>query len=99
MLYNLSFNYYNPKKIGTHKFRAKWEIFDQVIVSGNLLNAKTCLFAQKENAGIYSPDFLLEADENNLGYRLFKTYAGMRYLGGYSDHLPVYIDLFYSTKY
>ena len=22
-----------------------------------------------------------------------RTYAGPRYLGGYSDHLPIYIDL------
>lgn len=93
-LYNLSYYYLNPRKIGTHKFRAKWEIFDQVIVSGNLLNASKGLFTRKENAAIYAPDFLLNPDERNLGYRLFQTYSGMRYQGGYSDHLPVYIDIF-----
>lgn len=92
-LYNLSTHYNNPKNIGTHRFRAKWEIFDQIIVSGNLLNSRKGLYCTKESGSIFSADFLLQPDERNLGYRMFQTYAGMKYLGGYSDHLPVYIDL------
>ncbi len=91
-LYNLSYHYNNPKKIGTHRFRAKWEIFDQIIVSGNLLNSRKGLYCIKESGFIFSADFLLQLDERNLGYRMFQTYAGMKYLGGYSDHLPVYVD-------
>jgi hypothetical protein len=25
----------------------------------------------------------------------YRTYAGPRFIGGFSDHLPVYIDLLY----
>ena len=32
-------------------------------------------------------------DENYGGKKLFRTYVGPRYQGGFSDHLPVYIDL------
>ena len=28
-------------------------------------------------------------------YRAFRTYSGPRYVGGYSDHLPLYLDLFF----
>ncbi len=30
-------------------------------------------------------------DERYLGVKPYRTYSGPRYLGGYSDHLPVYI--------
>lgn len=91
-LYNLSYHYNNPKKIGTHKFRAKWEIFDQIIVSGSLLSNHKGVYCYKESGSIFSAEFLIQADERNLGYSMFRTYAGMKYLGGYSDHLPVYVD-------
>jgi len=32
-------------------------------------------------------------DEVYYGKKLFRTYIGPRYFGGFSDHLPVYIDL------
>jgi hypothetical protein len=36
---------------------------------------------------------MLEDDETYHGKKLFRTYIGPRYFGGFSDHLPVYIDL------
>ncbi|MDY0217683.1 MAG: hypothetical protein RBS19_12085 [Bacteroidales bacterium] len=47
----------------------------------------------KQKADIFRAPFLLEKDETYLGYRLFRTYAGFRYLGGFADHLPVFTDL------
>ena len=38
-------------------------------------------------------NFLLEPDPKYEGMQLNRTYLGMRYKGGYSDHLPVYVDL------
>ncbi|MFR3851160.1 MAG: hypothetical protein ACLTXP_02895 [Odoribacter splanchnicus] len=37
--------------------------------------------------------FLLEEDKTYFGYKPCPTYRGPRYVGGYSDHLPIYIDL------
>ena len=42
---------------------------------------------------IFSPGFLLETDEINMGIKPFRTYVGFRYQNGFSDHLPIYIDL------
>ena len=36
--------------------------------------------------------FLLEEDEKYGGDKPFRTYNGMKYLGGFSDHLPVSFD-------
>ena len=59
----------------------------------NLLNDKYRLHYQEGSANIFHPDFLLTDDETHGGKKPFRTYLGPRYLGGFSDHLPVYIDL------
>jgi hypothetical protein len=47
----------------------------------------------KDGGVIFDADFLLEKDEKNMGVKPFRTYSGFSYKGGFSDHLPVYIDL------
>ena len=42
---------------------------------------------------VFSASFLLEEDKTYFGYKPCPTYRGPRYVGGYSDHLPIYIDL------
>jgi len=93
-LYNLSYYLHEKTGLGTHKHMTEWGILDQIIVSGNLLNTKTSLRTSLDDAHIYKEEFLLMPDKTNLGYKPFRTYEGMKYLGGYSDHLPVYLDLY-----
>jgi hypothetical protein len=85
-LYNLMLPFCGDPDVGTNKYQAEWGILDQIIVSGNLLKK-----AQK--AHIFSADFLLIQDERWLGRKPFRTYHGMSYQGGFSDHLPVFADL------
>jgi hypothetical protein len=33
-----------------------------------------------------------------MGLQPYRTYAGPKFIGGFSDHLPVYIDLIYQEK-
>jgi hypothetical protein len=42
---------------------------------------------------IFQHQSLLEADEKYMGSKPKRTYIAMKYHGGVSDHLPVYIDL------
>jgi len=92
-LYNLSAFIEQTSEVGSHKHEGVWGILDQIIVSGALLNAKSGLSAKKENTYIFNADFLLTDDENFTGKINFRTYSGYKYLGGYSDHLPVFFDL------
>ena len=79
-------------KTGTLNHDAFWNIFDQIIVSDNLLsNDFTHVLNHK--AHICNNDFLLVDDKKYGGKKLFRTYYGPKYLGGYSDHLPIYIDI------
>jgi len=91
-LYNL---FYNLKRIdqGTMKYQSQWFIFDQIIVSGSLLTANTGVFAKPENAKVVALPFLLEDDQKFGGKKPFRTYYGFSYNGGFSDHLPVLLQL------
>jgi endonuclease/exonuclease/phosphatase family metal-dependent hydrolase len=78
---------------GTYKYRGAWEMLDQVIVSESLLNSPEGIFTAENFAGIFSSDFLLRKDNSFTGVTPFATYTGYRYTGGFSDHLPVFLDL------
>ena len=80
---------------GTLKHQYTWQIFDQIIVSKSLVNNVNGLNYKPGSAQIFHADFLFEKDESFGGVKLFRTYVGPKYSGGYSDHLPVYIDLIF----
>ncbi|NOY97346.1 MAG: endonuclease [Chlorobi bacterium] len=91
-LYNLSSLWKGVQK-GTLKFHSQWSAFDQVIVSGALLNKTGRFYCNKEDAHIFDPAFLLEKDERYGGVKPNRTYIGFKYHGGFSDHLPVYLNI------
>lgn len=89
-LYNLMLRF---KEGGTHKFQKTWSIIDQFIVNGKLLDPGNGLRLTPGDARIFKAGFLTEADEVHLGDRPYRTYTGMKYQGGFSDHLPIYLDI------
>jgi len=73
---------------GSLKFRNAWQTFDLFAVSQKV--------PDRWNAQAYTisnADFFFVDDDKYLGKKPFRTYSGPRYLGGYSDHLPIYIQL------
>lgn len=80
---------------GTLKHQYNWQIFDQIIVSKALIDNDIGLLYKTNSATIFHGDFLFEEDKSYGGVKLFRTYVGPKYFGGYSDHLPVYIDLIF----
>jgi len=91
-LLNLSWQWMSEPE-GTLKYQSQWYVFDQVIVSGGLLNAGNGLYTNAKRAEICNLPFLFEADKTHGGRKLFRTYSGYRYNGGFSDHLPVKLTL------
>lgn len=92
ILYNLSYSW-SSDNTGTLKFQSQWSVFDQIIVSGNLLNTKSGYSTNPENASIINQPFLFEKDEKYGGQKPKRTYYGYQYLGGFSDHLPILLRL------
>ena len=71
---------------GTYRYQGEWESIDHILSSRALYN-------KVDTAFIHSPKFLLEAEKLYSGYRPRRTYNGMRYQPGYSDHLPLVVRL------
>lgn len=71
---------------GTYKYRGQWEILDQFWCNGILL-------PQVSDVGVFSRSWMLAEDAGQLGTRPMRTYRGFSYEGGYSDHLPVILDI------
>lgn len=84
----------NPEGLGSYKYQGYWSFIDQIVISSNLDNAKQLPRLCVDGcAKAFSRPFLLCEDKGHMGVVPFRTYWGPRYRGGFSDHLPVYIDL------
>lgn len=90
-LYNTGY-YLLGKPYGSYRYRGEWQTLDHVIVSGSLLNGESGVRASRKMS-VYDAGFLMEEERGMFGIRPKPTYRGPRYIGGYSDHLPVFIDL------
>ncbi len=66
----------------------EWYLFDQIILSTNFMRLHDNPLTY-EASNIYNEHYLTEFKGRFKG-NPFRTYAGKRYLGGYSDHFPVY---------
>jgi len=92
-LVNLMYQYQNNSYIGTIKRENSWSVFDQFICSGALFKGQNGLSVRNSQANIFTEKFLFLDDDKYFGKKLFRTYLGFKYLGGYSDHLPIFLDL------
>ncbi|WP_310005798.1 endonuclease/exonuclease/phosphatase family protein [Flavobacterium granuli] len=90
---------YNPfeemanKGLGTIAFRDSWDIFDQILISGSLLQKDYNTF-QYWKAGIYNKPFLIQKNGKYKGYPLRHSLTEI----GFSDHFPVYVYLIKEKK-
>ncbi|MBV1923434.1 MAG: endonuclease [Flavobacteriaceae bacterium] len=89
-----SIDMHNPmEQLHTHyegslNYRGAWNLFDQILLTNNFLQQHGNSFRFQE-AKIFNP---LELQEFKGKYKgnPFRTFVGDRYLGGLSDHFPVY---------
>lgn len=70
-----------PEGTGSYKYQGVWSWIDHVVANREL------------KVELVAPDFLLEDDEKYMGKKPFRTYTGMHYQGGYSDHLPILVTI------
>lgn len=77
--------------LGTLAYRKKWNLFDMVIVSQGLLGESKSDYTFYK-AKVFDQPYLRQTEGDYAGYPN-RTYAGKYYLGGYSDHFPVYVYL------
>lgn len=77
--------------IGTLAYRDNWNLFDQIIISGTLVNSSSDKYTFHK-VKIFNEEFLKVQEGRYKGYPN-RTHVGNSYKGGYSDHFPVYMFL------
>lgn len=88
---------YNPmealykKGLGTLAWRDGWNLFDQILISSELLKKDYSSFRFLK-AGIFNKSFLATSNGRYKGYP-FRSFANGNFTGGFSDHFPAYILL------
>ena len=90
-LFNVMFDHYRRGN-GSHFRKNNFyesSMIDQFIVSAAIMKGNNGMKIVNHKTGIYIRDFLM--DEKN-GTPL-RSYQGLKYLGGFSDHFPVFIEI------
>ena len=85
--------------MGTLAYRDSWNLFDQFIVTGVMIDAQKKFESYKVfKTEIFSPDYLVQPDGQYKGYP-YRMFSGDTFRAkGYSDHFPVYTVLLRSLK-
>ena len=86
MLLNLSYKKFSENQ-GSYLYRTDWNMIDQIIVSQTLDDGKGLEY-KCGSFEIVKPEFMIVKSGDRKGGPL-ATFAGSKYLGGYSDHFPV----------
>ena len=83
------------KGYGTYKFRGRWDMLDQFMLTQSLILENEGHFFLK--ASVYSKKYMVNPKGKYQGYP-YKSFAGGRFLDGFSDHFPIYLYLAKKTN-
>ena len=89
-LYNLMSHIHGNH--GTHKYQGNWGVLDQFMVTKWLFQGQNKLKVLNGPL-IFRAPFLMTRETKYPGMKPYRTYIGFKYNGGYSDHLPIFVDL------
>lgn len=81
-----------PQTEGSHKYHGVWDYLDQILVSDALMGGGYLSLA-KPTATVFRASFLLEVDDRYSDFFPKRTWKGDYFINGFSDHLPVYVDI------
>jgi hypothetical protein len=98
-LYNLCWDGYpfENREIGSYFHDGEWDMLDQIIVSGALLNGNLSVRVMPE-AEVYHPKWISKRDKRTGEMIPKRTYVGPFYQGGVSDHFPVFMEIFFKNE-
>lgn len=90
-LYNPWWKTLRDDGVGTLKYDGKWNLFDQIILSGNLVDGDRSHLQYFKNE-IFLREYMVQQEGKYKGYPL-RTHASGVWLNGYSDHFPTTVYL------
>jgi len=81
-------------KRGSYNYRGDWDFLDQILVSRMLIDGEMPDIVSGSTTPFFT-DSMVYTHPKYGDVKPKRTYGGPEYLGGYSDHLPVYTILAY----
>ncbi len=93
---------YNPMEekfkagYGTLAYNDAWDLFDQFMLTKSLLGNDRSTY-KFWKAKIFKRKYMIQQSGRFAGYPL-RTYVGNTFMGGFSDHFPVYLFLIKQIK-
>jgi predicted extracellular nuclease len=76
---------------GTYFYSGNWNMLDNIVVSRSVLKGRG-IYAEGAKGNIHSSEWMIF--KNNSGDKTpNRSYVGNKYVGGVSDHFPVYFKL------
>ncbi|MCJ8152571.1 endonuclease [Chryseobacterium sp. SSA4.19] len=88
---NLMYPLYK-KGVASLAYQDAPNLFDQIIVSKNLISDQVTKEYSVYKAEIFAPAYLVNKEGNYKGYP-FRSWNGDQFTGGYSDHFPAFVIL------
>lgn len=88
---NLMYPLYK-KGVASLAYQDAPNLFDQIIVSKNLISDQVTKEYSVYKAEIFAPPYLVNKEGNYKGYP-FRSWNGDQFTGGYSDHFPAFVVL------
>lgn len=79
------------KGIGTLAWRDTWNLFDQIVLSPGLASGEGGTW-RYYGVKVFNQPYLRQQEGSFAGYP-FRSFVGDTFMGGYSDHFPVYVIL------
>lgn len=77
--------------VGSYAFEGNWYLYDNIFLDADAFSGDTEI-----EGGVFARNYLIDrgvlSDERREGYP-WRTFSGDNYLGGTSDHLPVFINI------
>lgn len=91
ILWNVMERYHRNKKGSTYKYGGKDMVYDHLIISPGLWDKKGLSFVNGSERVFDGPDYRQHGGKYD-GFP-FRFWAGNKLLGGYSDHMPIYLKI------
>lgn len=81
----------DAKGLGTYFYSGNWNMLDNLVVSGEMIAGKR-IRVENQKGYIYSNDWMIFTNKNG-DKTPNRSYVGNKYVGGVSDHFPVYLKM------
>ncbi len=95
-LINTTWKLHQEPNKGTYMYRGKWGVLDQIIVSQGMVDKQDFDWVF-DSTHPFAEDYLFVTEGKYAGWP-FRLFAGGKYHGGYSDHLPILCNIVFTSN-